>query len=119
VVELLAKRGLAAKGDNELAAARAPAEEAWIVLVAGESPPPAAGQARMTPSTAWELTEKGILGTKGRDINDIQKQRENNKFVGRGQGGTLPRTAKDAAEAIRLYMERDFAREHRALTPSK
>jgi len=119
VVDFLAKRGLAAKGDNELAAPRAPVEEAWIVLVAGEGTPPGAGQARMTPSTAWELTEKGVLGTKGRDINDIQKQRETNKFVGRGQGGTLPRTAKDAAEAIRLYMERDFAREHKALTPAK
>src|SRR5262245_2965581 len=111
VVQLLAKRGLAAKTESELARSPNPIEESWIVLVAGDPPAPA-GQAAMTPLDAWEQTEKGVLRTREKDVGQIQRERERTKFIHRGEGGTLPRSAAEAKEAVKSYMERDFAKEH-------
>ena len=111
VIELLSKRGLVAKNEGELARLPPRREEPWIVLVGSDKPPPV-DPSRMTPAAAWELTERGVLGTKAKSIDEIQKAREQSKFSSRGQGGVLPRSPREAREAVKFYMEHGFAKEH-------
>jgi len=109
VVSALTKRGLPAKGQKELAQAPAKVEEPWVVLVAGD-PPPAAAQGPMTPWTAWQLTQKGVLGSNGKDPAPDPKDRPRARFI--HHGGEAPRTPQEANEALRVYREQGFAKEH-------
>jgi hypothetical protein len=112
---LLARRGLPAKDAGELARAPAEVEEPWIVLIAGEQPP-SESRTQMTPRTAWELTQKGVLGAGRVSTDDLRKIDERLRMPPRhGENGELPANVEEAREQLRRYRERSFAKEHRTL----
>jgi hypothetical protein len=112
---LLARHGLPAKDASELAKSPDDVEEPWTVLIAGE-PPPSADRTQMTPRTAWDLTQKGVLGAGTISAEDLRKINERIRMTPRhGEGGEPPVSVEEAREQLQLYRERSFAREHRNL----
>jgi hypothetical protein len=112
----LAKRGLSAKAASELAKAPAPIEEPWLVLVAGNNPPPV-DRRRMTPFAMWQLTESGELTPKPPDARELQALEARTRS--RIERESRAQTAEEANAEIRRYVREDFAKEHPHLVKPK